>query len=112
MGGRNGSGKGGGACCRALAGGGASRQGDAGVPFNVASMPRQAGGHSHSPLAQSVDAASSQHPSMAVECGATQCPAVGTDASGNDASASAGAFSARATSSIHRSSRPGRFTRR
>ena len=38
MGGRNGSGKGGGARCAALNGIGASRQGDAGVPFNVASM--------------------------------------------------------------------------
>ena len=28
---------------------GASRHGEAGVPLNVASMPRQAGGHSHSP---------------------------------------------------------------
>ncbi|WP_312646200.1 MULTISPECIES: hypothetical protein [Stenotrophomonas] len=111
MGGRNGSGIGGGARCREGACAGASRHGNAGVPLIVASMPRQAGGHSHSPPAQNADAASPQHPAIAAECGAVQGSAVDAAVSGNDASANAGAFSTRATSSIHRSSRPGRFTR-
>ncbi|NED67616.1 hypothetical protein G3I15_42460 [Streptomyces sp. SID10244] len=76
MGGRSGSGNGGGARCWVLAGKGASRQGDAGVPLRVASMPRLAGGHSHSLLWQTVDAASSQHPGMAAECGAAQWSAL------------------------------------
>lgn len=74
MGGRNGSGINGGARCWLLAGAGASRQREAGVPFSVANMPKHAGGHSHWPLWQAAGPASSQHPAEAIpaECGATQ----------------------------------------
>lgn len=112
MGGRNGSSIGGGARCDELAANGASRQGEAGVRFAVASMPKQAGGHSHSPLWQAIEAASSQQPAtlIAAECGAAQCSWPAVPLYAGTANASAGAFSTRATSSIHRSSRPGRFT--
>ncbi len=75
-------------------------------------MPRLAGGHSHSLLWQTVDAASSQHPAMAAECGAAQWSWLAGPLYEDAASASAGAFSTRATSNVHRSSRPDRFTRR
>ncbi|QNG73751.1 hypothetical protein EIELFIGP_02578 [Stenotrophomonas maltophilia] len=74
MGGRNGSGIGGDARCWERAATGASRHGEASVPLNVASMPRQAGGHSHSPLWQAAGAVSSQQPAAAIAaaCGAAQ----------------------------------------
>lgn len=74
MGGRNGFGINGDARCGLLAGTGASRQGEAGVPFNAASMPKHAAGHSHSLLWQASGAASSQQPTAAIaaECGAAQ----------------------------------------
>lgn len=114
MGGRNGSGIGGDARCWERAATGASRHGEASVPLNVASMPRQAVGHSHSPLWQAAGAATSQQPAAAIaaECGAAQCSWLDGPLYGDAASASAGAFSTRATSNIQRSSRPGRFTRR
>lgn len=73
MGGRNGSSLGGGARCWVLAGTGASRHGEAGVPFNAASMPKHAAGHSHSLLWQATGAASQQPTAaIAAECGAAQ----------------------------------------